>query len=68
MGDREKLINDVGRWIKIDEDMKEYRKEMKNLRKEKKEITNNLVNVIKEKSDVSSKHKMIYYFKREKIS
>ena len=26
-----------------------------------------LVNVIKEKSDVSSKHKMIYYFKREKI-
>jgi uncharacterized protein (UPF0335 family) len=48
MGDREKLINDVGRWIKIDEDMKEYRKEMKNLRKEKKEITNNLVNVMKE--------------------
>ena len=26
-----------------------------------------LVNVIKEKSDISSKHKMIYYFKREKI-
>ena len=26
-----------------------------------------LVNVIKDKSDVSSKHKMIYYFKRIKI-
>ena len=26
-----------------------------------------LVNVIKEKSDITSKHKMIYYFKREKI-
>ena len=27
-----------------------------------------LVNVIKDKSDIPSKHKMIYYFKREKIS
>ena len=48
MEQREELINNVSRWIKIDEDMKEYRKEMKNLRKEKKEITNNLVNVMKE--------------------
>ena len=27
-----------------------------------------LVNVIKDKYDIPSKHKMIYYFKREKIS
>ena len=27
-----------------------------------------LVNNIKDKSDIPSKHKMIYYFKREKIS
>ena len=69
MGDREKLINDVGRWIKIDEDMKEYRKEMKNLRKEKKEITNNLVNVMKENQidcfDVKN-GKLIYTKKKVK--
>lgn len=51
MNEREKLINNVTRWIKVDEDMKEYRKEMKNLRKEKKEITNNLVDVMK-KNDI----------------
>ena len=27
-----------------------------------------LVNVIKDKSDIPSKHKMIYYFKREKLN
>jgi len=47
MDEREKLIENVTRWIKVDEDMKEYRKEMKNLRKEKKEITNTLVDVMK---------------------
>ena len=47
MSEREQLIQNITRWVKIDEDMKEYRKEMKTLREEKKTITNTLVDVMK---------------------
>ena len=47
MDQREELIQNITRWVKIDEDMKEYRKELKTLRTEKKEITNTLVDVMK---------------------
>ena len=47
MADREQLIKNITRWVQIDEDMKEYRKELKNLRVEKKDITSKLVEVMK---------------------
>ena len=45
--DREKVIGNIKTWIDIDEEMKVLRKEMKTLRDKKKELTKNLVEVMK---------------------
>jgi hypothetical protein len=47
MSDREQLIKNITRWVQIGDDMKNYRKELKTLRQEKKDITNALVEVMK---------------------
>ena len=44
----EELVNNVKRWITIDNEIKEMQKKMKAFRKEKKALTESLVNVMKE--------------------
>lgn len=44
----EELVDNVKRWITIDNEIKEMQKKMKAFRKEKKALTESLVNVMKE--------------------
>ena len=43
----QELVQNVKDWIVIDNEMKEMRKKMKEYRKQKKALTENLVNVMK---------------------
>lgn len=45
---KEILIENVREWIKIDEDVKALQKNARDLRKRKKEITDNLIKIMKQ--------------------
>ena len=43
---QDELIENVKTWLTIDNDIKKLQKSIKNKRKEKKELTENLVNIM----------------------
>ena len=47
---KEELINNIREWIKIDNDLNNLKKEIKNKTTQKKTLTDNLVNVMKTNS------------------
>jgi hypothetical protein len=47
---KEELINNIREWIKIDNDLNNLKKEIKNKTNQKKTLTDNLVNVMKTNS------------------
>jgi hypothetical protein len=47
MDEKEKIINNVKSWLTIDEEIKNMQKVIRNKKKEKKEITENLVEIMK---------------------
>ena len=46
--DKGQLLDYVRQWMKLDDEIKEYGKLMKNKRQEKKDITASLLNTMKE--------------------
>ena len=47
--DKDQLIENVKTWLTIDNDIKKLQKAVKNKRKEKKELTENLVNIMNQR-------------------
>ena len=45
-GDKEVLINEIRKWIGYDEEIKQLQKKIRQIRQEKKETTNTLVDVL----------------------
>ena len=43
----DELIDNIKEWIQLDNDMKEYQKLLREMRKRKNDLTNNLVNTMK---------------------
>ena len=48
MTSREELIDQIRNWVTIENDLKKLRKEVKSLNGQKKEISNNLIQVMKD--------------------
>lgn len=46
--DKERLVNDIKEWIQIDNELKELQKAARERRERKKELTNNLVDVMRD--------------------
>jgi hypothetical protein len=46
--DKEQLVNNIKEWIKIDNELRELQKASKERRERKKELTNNLVDIMRE--------------------
>jgi hypothetical protein len=45
--DKDKLVDTIKEWIQLDNEMKEIQKGLRERREKKKELTNNLVNIMK---------------------
>jgi hypothetical protein len=46
--DKEQLVNNIKEWIKIDNELRELQKVSKERRERKKQLTNNLVDIMRE--------------------
>lgn len=62
--DKESLLNNVKDWISLDDEIKAANRELKEKRKKKKELTNSLVQTMKNNEidcfDLSGGNKLIY--------
>jgi len=48
MATKEQLVNNIKDWMKVDQEMKTLQRELKDRRLRKKELTDSLVNIMKE--------------------
>lgn len=46
-GDQDELINEIRKWIAYDEEIKELQKKIRQIRQEKKQATNTLVDIMR---------------------
>tara|TARA_Y100000389_G_scaffold198035_2_gene233811 strand:- start:9743 stop:10105 length:363 start_codon:yes stop_codon:yes gene_type:complete len=70
MANKEQLVNLIKQWISLDDKIKDLNSNLKNFKKEQKEISSNLLNVMKDNEidcfDVNSS-KILYCKNKSKI-